>query len=276
MEPAGHVNGSAGSSSDEGETSAAGAEGDNRSADAARYSERLLNEGHERTERGRCPICYLYIELPTGEHARMKSCCMTLVCNGCILAARQRGMGDRCPFCRSPRPTDDESALAMIQKRVDKYDSAAIYLLGNEYLHGGTGLAKDVPRAIELWSEAANLGSVDAHYQLGIAYYNGEGIEEDKPRGIRHWQEAAMKGNVRSRHNLGVVEKAIKKNCELAVRHWMISAKMGYEDSLIFIRRMFMDGRATKAQYAEALRGYGDAVEEMKSHQREEAKRLGI
>ena len=39
-----------------------------------------------------------------------------------------------------------------------------------------------------------------------------------------------------------------------------------------------MRGEATKAQYAEALRGYGDAVEEiqMKSPQREEAKRLGI
>ena len=43
------------------------------------------------------------------------------------------------------------------------------------------------------------------------------------------------------------------------------------------IKGMFMKGRATKAQYAEALRGYGDAAEEMKSHQREEAKtRLGF
>ena len=54
----------------------------------------------------------------------------------------------------------------------------------------------------------------------------------------------------------------------------MISAKMGDESSLNFIKKRFMDGNATKAQYAEALRGYGDAVEEMKSHQREEAKRL--
>ncbi|EJK56840.1 hypothetical protein THAOC_23189, partial [Thalassiosira oceanica] len=34
-----------------------------------------------------------------------------------------------------------------------------------------------------------------------------------------------------------------------------------------------MEGQATKAQYAEALLGYRDAVEEMKSPQREEAKR---
>ena len=56
----------------------------------------------------------------------------------------------------------------------------------------------------------------------------------------------------------------------------MISAKMGYEVSLKAIKEMFVKGVATKGQYAEALRGYGDAAEEMKSHQREEAKRRGI
>ena len=40
------------------------------------------------------------------------------------------------------------------------------------------------------------------------------------------------------------------------------------------IKEMFMVGDATKAQYAEALKGYGDAVEETKSHQREDAKRV--
>ena len=36
--------------------------------------------------------------------------------------------------------------------------------------------------------------------------------------------------------------------------------------------KRFKKGQATKAQYAEALLGYRDAVEEMKSPQREEAK----
>ena len=37
-----------------------------------------------------------------------------------------------------------------------------------------------------------------------------------------------------------------------------------------------MKGNATKAQYAEALRGYQQAVEEMKSPRREEAKRIDM
>ncbi|EJK45525.1 hypothetical protein THAOC_35859 [Thalassiosira oceanica] len=159
----------------------------------------------------------------------------------------------------------------MIQKRVSKGDAEAINHLAGQYFKGYLGLTKDIPRAIELWIEAAELGSVEAHYNLGFIY----SVEEDKPRGIRHWQEAAMKGHVFSRHMLGNSEFN-EGNCKLAVQHWMISAKLGCEHSLDNIKKMFIDGEATKAHYAEALRGYGDAVEETTSHQREKAKRLCV
>ncbi|EJK76814.1 hypothetical protein THAOC_01403 [Thalassiosira oceanica] len=253
----------------------AGAGDDGRSAEAARYSQRLLNEGHERWEGERCPICFLFIGMPMDEHAKMNVCCMKRTCNGCILAAQLRGIYDRCPFCRTPHPSDEASALAMVQKRVSKRDAEAINQLGNHYDDGDLGLPKDVPRAIELWTEAAELGSVVAHYMLGAAYYNGDGVQQDKPRGVCNFQEAAMKGGVASRYSLGVAEYD-NGNCKLAVRHWMISAKMGDEKSLYAIKEMFIDGLASKAQYAEALRGYRDAVEEMKSHQREQAKRIGF
>jgi len=72
---------------------------------------------------------------------------------------------------------------------------------------------------------------------------------------------------------LGAIELD-EENYELAVQHFMISAKMGLEFSLNEIKKMFMKGQATKAYYAEALRGYQDAMEQMKSPQREEVKRL--
>ena len=57
------------------------------------------------------------------------------------------------------------------------------------------------------------------------------------------------------------------------MRHFLISAKMGHENSLEMIKKMFVGVNATKEHYAEALKGYQDAVEEMKSHDREEAKK---
>ena len=237
--------------------------------------ERLMASGHERPEEDRCPICFDLIELPISKNSRMNTCCMKRVCKGCVLAARQRGLLVQCPFCRTPVPTDEASLLVMVRKRVGKGDAEAIKRLGDIYYQGNLGSPKNVPRAVELWTQAAELGSAVEHHSLGLRYYNGDGVAEDKPRGIHHWQQAAMEGNVSSRHMLGIVEFD-NGNYQLAVQHWMISAKMGHEKSLNGIKEMFKKGRATKAQYAEALMGYRDAMEEVKSPQREEVKRLGV
>ena len=243
---------------------------------ARNLHQRLMSGGHARTEGDTCTICYLYVEFPLNDHSKLSFCCMKRVCNGCLLAAHWRGLLDSCPFCRTPLPEDDASRLAMVQKRVDKGDAAAIKFLGDKYYHGELGLTKDVPRGIELYTKGAELGSSDAHYALGFVYYTGNyGVEEDKQRGIHHWQQSAMKGHAQSRHHLGVTEYK-EGNYDLAVQHWMISAKMGFGFSMNRIKEMFKKGHATKAQYAGALRGYRDAAEEMKSPQREEAKRLGV
>ena len=58
----------------------------------------------------------------------------------------------------------------------------------------------------------------------------------------------------------------------LALKHWMISAKLGHENSLNGIEEMFSEGQASIADYAEALRDYYDAVKEMSSPERDRAK----
>ena len=258
-------------SPDDEAAAAAVAYNEDRSAKPASHLNRLLAQGHERPEGDFCKICFLPIEIPVGRsfNLQISVCCMKRVCDGCFLAASRQGMYD-CPFCRTPFPEDDASELAMVQRRVDKGDAVAINHLAGLYDCGGLGLTKDVSRAIELWTEASELGSIDAHYNLGHAYYC---VEEDEARGVQHFQLAAMKGHPESRRFVGIVEFE-RGNDELAAQHFLISAKMGHEMSLHGVKGMFMEGHATKAQYAEALRGYQVAVEEMKSPNREEAKRL--
>ena len=106
------------------------ADADSAESAARNLAERLMASGHERPEEDRCPICFDLIELPIEEHSKVNVCCMKDVCKGCILAARQRGMNDTCPFCRTSIPDDNASALAMMQKRVGKGDAEAIFYLG--------------------------------------------------------------------------------------------------------------------------------------------------
>ena len=208
---------------------------------AAAFHLRLMSSGHERAEGHTCSICFLQFEIPFDQHSKINVCCMKRVCDGCVLAAQQRGILDNCPFCRTLLPEDDAPMLAMVQRRVEKGDTEAISHLGEVYFFGDLGLAKDASRAVELWTEAADLGSDDTHYQLGNVYYNGDGVVRDKPRAIRHWQQGAMKGDVLSRHSLGGAEFE-ERNYEPALRHWIISAKMGYKVSLDGIKNLFVKG----------------------------------
>ena len=51
----------------------------------------------------------------------------------------------------------------------------------SQYSQGQLELRNDMSLAIKLWTEAAELGSADAHYNLGLAYDCGPGVE-------RMWQ----------------------------------------------------------------------------------------
>ena len=236
--------------------------------------EQLYSQGHERPECNFCPICTLLIPLPMGEHSRLNTCCMKKICKGCIMASRKRGMFD-CPFCRSPLPNNDADMLALVQARIAKKDPVAINHLGDKYFYGKLGLQKDMRKAVELWTEAAELGSIDTLFNLGFAYYYGRGVGQNLAKGVEFYKKAAMRGCAVSRFFLGSIE-GNTGNFDAAHKHWLISAKMGYREPVDKFKSVFMLGIATKEQYAGALKGYQEAVEEMRSHDRDEAVRLGF
>ena len=136
-----------------------------------------------------------------------------------------------CPFCRTPPPKTNGQVLVMVGKRVDKGDPVAMYTLGVQYRTGDNGLEKDVTRVVELYERAAELGVKEAHYGIGVLYANGTDVKKDTVKAIRHYEAAAMCGHVFARQNLGYLEYEAR-NFDLALQHWMISAKLGQESLL--------------------------------------------
>ena len=143
--------------------------------------EKLYSQGHERAEGDFCPICTLPIPLPMFEHSMFNCCCTKRICKGCIVAVVKRGMND-CPFCRSPHHDDDADQLAMLQARAEKKDPVAINFLGEHNFFGGLGLQKNVRRAVVLYTEAAELGSIEALFNLGNAMTLGTGFNRTRQR----------------------------------------------------------------------------------------------
>jgi len=131
------------------------------------------------------------------------SCCGKSICRGCVYSFMQSGNIEKCPFCKADHVNKtDEERVDELMKRVEVTDAGSMMVLGSYHSHGQLGLQQDREKAMELWKQAAELGSSLAQYHLGI-YYDAGG---DLTKAKFHYEAAAMAGDEAARYNLGCME----------------------------------------------------------------------
>jgi TPR repeat protein len=189
---------------------------------------------------------------------------------GCVHAAVMADDRRLCPFCRTPQLVSDGELIKRTRKRVKADDADALNHLGFCYDRGINGLPQDYNKAMELLLRAGELGCAMAYHKIAHSHLNGEGVERDEKKAKHYWELAAMGGHVEARHCLGIFEHRAG-NIERAVKHYMISAGAGYDESLKAIQEGFVCGHVTKDDFERALRAHTEAKDEMRSDQRDAA-----
>ena len=153
----------------------------------------------------------------------------------------------------------------MPPKRIKANDPAAMVDMGLYLSEKG-----DYEGAFEYLTKAAELGDVDAHFNLSVMYGEGKGAEKDEKKQVYHLEEAAIGGHPDARNNLGYYE-GMNGQINRAMKHYIIAAKLGLGPALDQIKDGFKEGSVSKEDYEAALRGYQTAVDATKSAEREEA-----
>ena len=235
---------------------------------AAELREELLFKQPESSCYGDCPICSLPLPLDDAKSALM-ACCSKKICHGCTIANKMREIEMRlehtCPFCREAVPKTTKACYKQNLKRVKMNDPTAMCHHGMLQYEKG-----HYSRALEHWIKAAELDYALAHYHLAHLYLNGEGVEKDEGKGIYHLEEAAIGGNPDARRDLGLIENK-KGNTERAVKHVIIAATQGHDESIELLMDGFKQGRVSNEELASALRAHKAAVDATKSPQRKKA-----
>ena len=194
---------------------------------AAELRDEVLFKQPESSHDGDCPICCLPI--PTDIQASLlQSCCSKVICNGCAYAHNLRHLREKsqenCPFCRHPVPTTQEEANKIRMKRVEANNPVAIRKMGVTHWK-----ERDYDGAFKYMSKAAELGDVNAHYNLSVLYSRGHavGVEKDemKMKEVYHLEEAAIAGHPDARYDLGIYEWNQDRH-DRAVKHWIIAANL--------------------------------------------------
>ena len=232
---------------------------------AALHDRKLFTQPNE-THHGECPLCFLPLPIDLAK-SMFWTCCSEIICNGCIYAnvISNNGGGHRCPFCREPAPGDEEERQKRIMKRVKANDPAAMRQMGVKCCKEG-----DYGAAFEYWTKAAGLGNIDVHLELACFYKDGEGVEKDEGKEVYHYEKAAIAGHAIARHNLAIIELR-KGNIERSVKHLIIAANLGNEDSMKNLWKYYSVGHITKEDLDATLRTHQAAIDGMKSAQRDAA-----
>eukprot|EP00984_Skeletonema_dohrnii_P020458 scaffold9984_cov148-Skeletonema_dohrnii-CCMP3373.AAC.9 len=234
---------------------------------AAELRDEILFRQPESSHRGDCPICFLPLSIDT--KSRMFGCCSTMICNGCSYANQKRELEEKlqhaCPFCRNIFPKTDEEAIKNAMKRVAANDPVAMSSMGTRRYGKG-----DYVGTFEYCTKAAELGDAMAHYKLSHLYREGEGVEKDEKMRLYHLEKAAIAGHPDARYNLACHEGR-NERFDRAVKHWIIAANLGCDDSIRKLNRCYAVRLVSKDDFAAALRANQAAVDATKSPQREEA-----
>ena len=168
-------------------------------------------------------------------------------------------------------PTSDEEVIRRVKKLMEKGDARAFHLFAGYYAQGIYGMPVDLEKSNQLLLKAGELGCAMAYYTLGNCYHVGRGVERDMKKAKQYFELAAMGGHVEARHNFGCLE-GLAGNDHQAMKHFMISAKAGFNQSLPNVKIGFKKGILTKVEYEATLRAYQKSIDDMKSEWRGKAK----
>jgi len=229
------------------------------------HDEQLFKE----IELEECPICMLTLPIKANQ-TLFKTCCGKTICMGCIYAIQMSEGKDLCPYCRTPPATSEKEIIERVENLMDKGNGEAFHVFAGYYAYGSRGLPQDWAKANELLVKAGELGCATGYYNLGQFYRLGIGVEINKKKANHYYELAAMMGNVHARHALGLLEY-VAGNYDRALKHLILAAKAGFEESLHAVKKGFMEGLFTKDEYESTLRAHHKRQKEMKSDERDKA-----
>jgi TPR repeat protein len=150
-------------------------------------------------------------------------------------------------------------------KRVEKNDPDAMTQMGAMRYDEG-----DYISAFEYYTKAAALGDADAHARLAVMYSNGEGVEKDEKKAVYHLEEAAISRDSYARCILAAIEIE-NGRYDRAVKHFIIAANLGDEDSMKALWKCYAEGYISKDDLTVTLRTHQAAINATKSSQRKAA-----
>ena len=177
--------------------------------------------------------------------------------------------------------SNERKAVHYFQKAIELGNTNAMFRI-SYYLHNGKGgLQVDIPREIELLTEASKRGNHQATYRLGLLFEDNEsGMAQNLELSVKYFQLAADNGILAAINKMGelyLFGEVIPANLTKAISCFTAASEQGYGKASYWLGRLHTDGigqlekdtQKAMNYYCKAIeQGYEEAREWMEQLQK--------
>lgn len=139
----------------------------------------------------------------------------------------------------------DNDAISYFQKGSKLGHAESCLHLGIFYEQARGGLRQSLSKAFECYTIAAEKGSSEAQYCLGVMHLMGQGIPQDDSQAAIWFRAAAEKSHMQAQHNLAILldtGRGLPKNTELATSYYRAAALQGDDHAQVALGKRYHSG----------------------------------
>ncbi len=176
-------------------------------------------------------------------------------------------------FPEGPKPVDarDGSSLSDALESLGKElavseekDPEHLFIIGLGYLSGVSG-ETDPEKAVSIFTEAAEQGSVHAQYILGVCYSYGQGVAREDAKAIQYFTMAADQGYSSAQYDLAICLEEGRggdRNPRKAFKLYKQVAEQGNRYAETALARCYYKGFGVLRSYSRAAIWYSEAADQ--------------
>ncbi|WP_302376146.1 TIR domain-containing protein [Barnesiella intestinihominis] len=163
--------------------------------------------------------------------------------------------------------SNERKAVHYFQKAIELGNTNAMFRI-SYYLHNGKGgLQVDIPREIELLTEASKRGNHQATYRLGLLFEDNEsGMAQNLELSVKYFQLAADNGILAAINKMGelyLFGEVIPANLTKAISCFTAASEQGYGKASYWLGRLHTDGIGQlEKDTQKAMNYYHKAIEQ--------------
>ena len=163
--------------------------------------------------------------------------------------------------------SNERKAVHYFQKAIELGNTNAMFRI-SYYLHNGKGgLQVDIPREIELLTEASKRGNHQATYRLGLLFEDNEsGMAQNLELSVKYFHLAADNGILAAINKMGelyLFGEVIPANLTKAISCFTAASEQGYGKASYWLGRLHTDGIGQlEKDTQKAMNYYRKAIEQ--------------